>query len=421
MKTNRYSGFHKLSIDERLKEVAEYCNLSEDEQKTLLSADSLTLDIADHMIENVIGRYALPLGIGMNLIMNGKEYLIPMVIEEPSVVAAMSNAARFARENGGFSASFTGPVMIGQIQVMGLSNPSYAGAKLFEHEEEIHEICDSIDPYLASHGGGFQKIEVRILDSKEGPMLILHLIVNTLDAMGANAINTMAERLAPKIEEWTGGKVYLRILSNLATYRMARASVTVKKESLGGEEIVDKLVTAYHFAEIDPWRAATHNKGIMNGITPVVMATGNDTRAIESGAHAFASLSGRYKSLTVWEKDANGNLCGTLEMPMAVGLVGGASKIHPTAKLAVKILGVESAAELAEVITCVGLSQNLAAIRVLATEGVQRGHMALHARNVATTVGAKGKILDKIVEQMIKDNKVNAEYAAQLLENLQGQ
>ena len=289
---------------------------------------------------------------------------------------------------------------------------------ILDNREKIKEICNEKDPYLVQHGGGFVDLEVRVIESIQGQMVIIHLKVDTLDAMGANAVNTMAEAVAPFIEEITGGKVYLRILSNLAVHRLARSRVTISKEALGGEEVVDGIVLAYAFAEADPFRAATHNKGIMNGITSVVLATGNDTRAVEAGAHAYAAITGRYTSLTTWEKNKEGNLVGTIEVPLAVGLVGGATKIHPIARLAIKILGVSTARQLAEVIASVGLAQNLAALRALATEGIQKGHMALHARNVASVAGAKGELLDRLVEIMVREKMVNVEYAKELMKKL---
>ena len=418
MKNVRYSGFYKLSLEDRMKEVAEFANFTDEEQKTLVDGNALVDDIADNMIENVIGRFTLPFAVGLNFVMNDKEYLIPMVTEEASVVAALSNGSRLAYETGGFKANYSGSIMRAQIQVIGLSNPYYAKNIILENKDKIKEVCNRKDSFLVNNGGGCKDVEVHIIDTDEGKMLIAHLIVDTLDAMGANAVNTMAEAAAPVIEELTGGEVYLRILSNLSDLRLARATVTVKKESLGGEEVVDKLITAYRFAKADPYRAATHNKGIMNGISAVVLATGNDTRAIEAGAHAYAARSGQYTSLTTWEKNANGDLTGSIEIPMALGLVGGATKIHPTAKLAVKMLDIKTVDELAMIIASVGLAQNLAAIRVLATEGVQKGHMSLHARNVATQAGAKGEVLDKVVSKMIADNRVNVDYAKSILKEL---
>lgn len=414
MKQSSYSGFFKLSPEERLREVTEFCNLTSEEQEILKDPNCLDMDKADHMIENVIGRFALPLGVGLNFKINGKDYLIPMVSEEPSVVAAASNAAKIIRESGGFTTNNTGSVMIAQIQITDVADPHFAKIVIEENKEKIKTLCNEKDPILVKFGGGMEELEVRIIESIIGKMVIVHLKVNTLDAMGANAVNTMAEAVSPLLEELTGGRAFLRILSNLAIHRLARARVKIKKETIG-EDIVDKIITAYAFAEADPFRAVTHNKGIMNGIIPVVLATGNDTRAIESGAHAYASITGRYTSLTTWEKDKNGDLVGTIELPMAVGLVGGATKIHPTARVAVKMLGVKSAAELGEIIASVGLANNFAAIKALATEGIQRGHMSLHARNLATVAGAKGEALESIVAQMIKEKNVRLEYAQELL------
>ncbi len=416
MKTSSYSGFFKLSMDERLKEVAEFAGLTDEEQAVLRSADSLDDEKADHMIENVIGKFALPMGVAINFVINGKDVVIPMVCEEPSVVAACSNAAKMARPSGGFKASSTGNVMIAQIQVLGIATPAAAKSMILEKKDEIIRICNEKDPVLVSLGGGVKDVEVRTVDTKAGTMVIVHLLVDTGDAMGANAVNTMAEAVAPFIEEVTGGTVELRILSNLADHRLVRARATWRKEDIGGEEVVEKMLSAYAFAEADPYRAATNNKGIMNGIVPVVIATGNDTRAIESGAHAYAARSGRYTSMTTWEKDENGDLVGSIEIPMAVGLVGGATKIHPAAKAAVKLLGVKTASELGQIIACAGLANNMAAMKALATEGIQRGHMSLHARNLANTVGAKGEILEKIVAQMVADKKVRIEYAQELFD-----
>ncbi len=416
MKTSSYSGFFKLSTEERLREVAEFAGLDEKETAILGSADSLDDDKADHMIENVIGKFALPMGVAINFVINGKDVIIPMVTEEPSVVAACSNAAKMARPSGGFKASSSGNVMIAQIQVLGVAAPFAAKSSILERKDEIIRICNEKDPVLVNFGGGVKDVEVRVIDTMAGPMVIVHLLVDTLDAMGANAVNTMAEAVAPYIEEITEGSVELRILSNLADKKLVRVRATWKKEDIGGTEVVDKMLNAYAFAAADPYRAATHNKGTMNGIVPVVIATGNDTRAIESGAHSYAARNGRYTSLTTWEKDENGDLVGSIEIPMAVGLVGGATKIHPAAQAAVKILGVKSAAELGQIIAAAGLANNMAAMKALATEGIQRGHMSLHARNLANTVGAKGEILETIVKQMVREKKVRLEYAQELFD-----
>ncbi len=403
MKSSSYSGFFKLSVEERMKEVAEFCTLTPEEQAILKEADSLDMDKADHMIENVIGRFTLPMGVGINFVINGKDYVIPMVTEEPSVVAACSNAAKMARPGGGFTTDYTGSVMISQIQLLDVPAPFYAKGKILENKEKIAEICNARDPMLVKLGGGVKDVEVRVLDSLVGPMVVVHLLVDTGDAMGANAVNTMAEAVAPFLEELTGGRAELRILSNLADHRIARARAVFKKDAIGGEEVVDKMIAAYAFAAADP----------------VVIATGNDTRAIESGAHAYAARSGQYSPFATWEKNADGDLVGSIEMPMAVGLVGGATKIHPAAKVAVKMLGVKTAGELAQIIAAVGLAQNMAAMRALATEGIQRGHMSLHARNLAATAGATGELLEKIVKQMVSEKNVRLEYAQELVKQYQ--
>lgn len=415
MKSSSFSGFYKLPMSQRLDVAADFAGLSPEDKNILSDPNVLDVDKADHMIENVIGRFALPMGVAVNFIVNGKDVLIPMVVEEPSIVAAASNMAKLARETGGFFSGYTGSVMISQIQLTDVPAPNSAKSIIRENKDKIIDICNKKDPVLVAHGGGVVDVETRLIDSIVGKMVVVHLKVNTLDAMGANAVNTMAEAVAPYIEEITGGKAHLRILSNLAVERLASSRVLIKKETLGGEEVVDKIIIAYAFAEADSFRAATHNKGIMNGIIPVITATGNDTRAIEAGAHAYASLSGRYTSLTTWEKTAEGDLVGTIEMPMAIGLVGGATKIHPAAQVALKMLDVKTAGELAQIIVAVGLAQNLGAMKALATEGIQRGHMSLHARNIASVAGAKGEVLDRIVATMIQEKKVRLEYAQELL------
>ena len=417
MKKSNYSGFYKLSVEERLDEVVKFANLDKDDIENIKNTDALDISKADNMVENVIGRFTLPMGVALNFKINDKDYIIPMVSEEASVIAAASNAAKLARSSGGFYTSNTGSIMIAQIQIVGVKDVNYTRMVIYENKERILKICNDKDPVLVKFGGGALDIDVRVIETNFENMVILHLKVNTLDAMGANAVNTMAEAVAPFIETITGGTVYLRILSNLAIERLVRARTKIKKEELGGEEVVDKIILAYTFAEADPFRATTHNKGIMNGISAVVLATGNDTRAIEAGAHAYASVTGSYKPLTKWEKDNNGDLVGTIELPLALGLVGGATKIHPTAKTVVKILGVKSATELGEIVASVGLAQNLAAIKALATEGIQRGHMSLHAKNIASVAGAKGEELDRIVKKMIEDKNINLEYAKSLLKN----
>ncbi len=415
-KSSEVSGFYKKPVEERLKFIKEYANLTDEEVATLRNTGGLPIGTADRMIENVIGGLTLPMGLGVNFRINGKDVLIPMVIEEPSVVAAASNAAKMARPKGGFTASFSGPVMIAQVQLVEAPDPEQARRVILEHKKDILDICNRQDPMLIQAGGGAKDVEARVLETIKGPMVITHLLVDTRDAMGANAVNTMAEAIAPHIEEWTGGRVYLRILSNLAVHRLARAMAVFDREAMGGEAVVEGILSAYAFAEADPFRATTHNKGIMNGISSVVVASGNDTRAIEAGAHAFAARSGRYTSLSKYEKDADGNLVGSIEVPMAVGIVGGATKTHPVARIALKIMDIQSAAELAQIIACVGLAQNFAALRALATEGIQRGHMGLHARNVAVSAGASGDLVDRIADQMVKEKKVRADRAKELLD-----
>ena len=415
-KSSEVSGFYKKPFEERLKFIAQFAGLTDEEVATLRNTGGLPLATADHMIENVVGGLTLPLGIGVNFRINGKDVLIPMVIEEPSVVAAASNAARIARPRGGFTASFSGPVMIAQIQLVSAPDPERAKKAIQDGKKELLELANKQDPVLIQAGGGAKDIEVRVIQTLMGPMVITHLLVDTRDAMGANAVNTMAEAVAPLIEERTGGRVYLRILSNLAVHRIARAMAVFDREAMGGDSVVEGILNAWAFAEADPFRAATHNKGIMNGISSVVLATGNDTRAIEAGAHAYAARGGRYTSLTTYEKDADGNLVGRIEVPMAVGIVGGATKTHPVARIALKIMDIKSASELAQIIACVGLAQNFAALRALATEGIQRGHMGLHARNVAVSAGATGELVDRVAEQMIMEKKVRSDRAKELLE-----
>lgn len=412
------SGFYKLSREERVKKLKETTGLGDEDLGPLVNPGKVDMSILDHMIENVVGTMTLPLGIATNFLINGKDYLIPMALEEPSVVAAASNAARMARPHGGFTATDTGPNMIAQIQVVDVPSPEQAKSKIMDTKDALIEFANEQDPILVRFGGGAKDLRVRIFDSKVGVMLVTELIVDTRDAMGANAVNTMAEALAPRIESITGGRVILRILSNLAEFRLVRVKATFDKEMLGGEDVVNDIVAAWAFAEADPYRCATHNKGIMNGIDAVVIATGNDFRAIEAGAHSYAAMNG-YSSLTKYEKTQEGHLLGSIEIPMAVGLVGGATKIHPAARASVKILGVKTATELGQVIASVGLAQNLAALRALASEGIQKGHMALHARNVAATAGARGDQVDIIAEKLIKEKNIKVERAQELLADLQ--
>jgi len=417
-KSSSISGFYKLSPKARLALVKEFAGLSDEECALLQNTGALPLEAADRMIENVVGAIPIPLGIGVNFLINNRDYLIPMAIEEPSVVAAASYAAKMVRDGGGFHTSSTPPVMIGQIQVVDIDDAEAAELRVLTAKAKILQEANEQDPVLASVGGGAKDLEARILQTSQGIMLIVELHVDCRDAMGANAVNTMAEAVAPLIEQITGGRVYLRIITNLAVKRLAKAWCTVPKESVGGEEVVDGIVNASAFAAADPYRAATHNKGALNGIIAVVLATGNDHRAIEAGAHAYAALKGGYTSLSVWEKNAAGDLVGRIELPMAVGLIGGAVRTHPTAKIAVKILGVKNANEFAEVLAAVGLAQNLGALRALASEGIQRGHMSLHARNIAVAAGATGKLIDLVAERMVKERKVRMDRAKELIAEL---
>ncbi|MGQ0798380.1 MAG: hydroxymethylglutaryl-CoA reductase, degradative [Methanobacteriota archaeon] len=422
MKSSDLSGFYRKGAEERWQIIREFGGLTDAEIATIGATGALAFEQVDRMIENVVGTMPLPLGVAVNFRVNGRDVLVPMAIEEPSVVAAASNAAKMARAKGGFSASTSGPVMIGQIQLVGVSDPNGARMSILAHREDIVRIANEKDPVLVKYGGGVKDVEVRVLATARGPMVVTHLIVDCRDAMGANAVNTMAEAIAPHLEEWTGGRVYLRIISNLAVRRLARAHAVFDKEAIGGEEVVEGILEAYALAEADPFRCATHNKGIMNGVDAVVVATGNDWRAIEAGAHAYAAWkSGGYRSLTAWERNAVGDLVGTIELPLAVGLVGGATAVHPTAKANVRLLGVKTAQELAEVIASVGLAQNFAALRALATEGIQRGHMSLHARNIATTVGAVGDEVDAVAEVLVRDRRVRMDYASEVLATLRSQ
>jgi len=415
-KSSLISVFYKLSPKQRLAVVKEFADLTDEEIDLLQNTGSLPMDLADRMIENVVGVFPVPLAIGTNFLVNNRDYLIPMAIEEPSVVAAASYAAKMARDGGGFHTSSTPPIMIGQIQVVNVKDPYAARMRVIQSREDILKRANEQDPVLVSAGGGAKDVEAKIIKTTQGQMLIVELQVDCRDAMGPNAVNTMAEAVAPMIERIANGHVYLRIVSNLATKRLVRASCLVPKASVGGEEVVDGIVNAYAFAAADPYRAATHNKGILNGIIAVILATCNDHRAVEAGAHAYAAIAGHYTSLSTWEKDQNGDLLGSIELPMAVGLVGGAVKTHPIARIALKILGVKTANEFGEVLAAVGLAQNLGALRALADEGIQRGHMSLHARNIAVTAGATGDLIDKVAAKMVEERRVRVDRAKELIE-----
>lgn len=414
--------FYNMSLAERHAWLKETQNLDDDTISVLSGKNGLKIEQADHMIENVIGVFGLPLGIAHNFIVNGREVLIPMVVEEPSIVASASFMAKLARTSGGFFAETTAPEMIAQIQVLNLDDLNVAKNKILKAKQDLLDKAGKVDPVLSKYGGGPRDIEVRLIEeSPIGPFLVVHLIFDVRDAMGANAVNTAAETLSPQIEALTGGKVHLRILSNLADRRLARSRVTIMKENLAfgnfdADEVRDGIIAAWAFAAVDPYRAATHNKGIMNAIDPILIATGNDWRAVEAGAHAYAARSGKYSSLTIWEKDEDGNLVGSIEMPMAVGIVGGATKVHPAAKAALNLMKVENAQQLAEIIVSAGLAQNLAALRALSTEGIQRGHMSLHARQIAIVAGAEGEEITKLAAQLAQERNVRVERAQQILE-----
>jgi hydroxymethylglutaryl-CoA reductase len=416
-KSSRIPKFYQLGIEERLKIVSEFAGLTEEEREMLLRG-GLDLATANRMIENVIGIFQLPFGIAVNFLIDGKDYLIPMAIEEPSVVAAASNAARWARDGGGIETWSSEQIMIGQIQLVGVRNPYAARFEIIKRREELIKIANERDPVLVGLGGGAKDIDARVVRTIAGPMVIAHLYVDVKDAMGANAVNTMAEAVAPHLASITGGRFRLRIISNLADRRLVRARTRIPASSVGGKEIAEGIFEAYAFALADPYRAATHNKGIMNGIDAVAIATGNDWRAIEAGAHAYAARNGRYEPLSTWELTENGDLVGTLELPLAVGIVGGATRTNPLARISLKILGVKSAAELARVMAAVGLVQNLAALRALAAEGIQAGHMSLHAKNIAVMAGAVGDEIDIVAERMVKEKTIRVDRAKQILEEL---
>ncbi|KEJ96880.1 3-hydroxy-3-methylglutaryl-coenzyme A reductase [Pseudosulfitobacter pseudonitzschiae] len=418
----RIAGLRDLEPSARLDAVCAAAGLDQSDRALLSGAGALPLATANGMIENVVGKFEMPMGVATNFCVNGKDYLIPMVVEEPSVVAAASYMARIARAGGGFHASADDPVMRAQVQVLGVSDPAAARLRILEHRDELMALANSKDKVLTGLGGGCKDIEVHVFDDTPvGPMVVLHLIVDVRDAMGANTVNTMAELLAPKVETITGGTVRLRILSNLADLRLVRARVELEAAALdtdvlNGADVAQGIVEACALAVIDPYRAATHNKGIMNGIDPVVIATGNDWRAVEAGAHAFAARSGRYTALTRWERTASGGLSGSIELPMALGLVGGATRTHPAAQAALRLLKVKTATELAQLVAAVGLAQNMAALRALATEGIQRGHMALHARNIAITAGATGADIDRVARAIVAAGDITVDHARTILD-----
>jgi hydroxymethylglutaryl-CoA reductase len=418
---SRIPGFYNHTMAERLSELAQHGELSAEDIAALSGQAGLTSEQADHMIENVVGTFALPLGIALNFTVNGREVLVPMVIEEPSVVAGASFMAKLTRAGGGFIARVDPPEMIGQVQLLCIPDLQAARQAILDKKEHLLAEIFDLDPVLKRLGGGPRDLEVRLIEeSPIGAFLVVHLIYDVRDAMGANAVNTAVERLAPQLESISGGKAHLRILSNLADHRLARAECTIPLSELEfdtytAEDVRDGIISAWAFAAADPYRAATHNKGIMNGVDPVVIATGNDWRAIEAGAHAYAARSGRYTSLSTWGQDVHGNLVGSLEMPMAVGIVGGSTQVHPAARVSLKLLGATTAGQLAEIIVSVGLAQNLAALRALATEGIQRGHMGLHARQVAIAAGAQGDVIEQLAAHLVAEKTVRIDRAKEIL------
>ena len=413
--------FYQLDIEQRQRRLLAESPLTEEDIKTLQVQGGLSAAQADLMIENVAGVYTLPLGIAQHFVVNGRPVLVPMVIEEPSVVAAASYMAKLAKAGGGFTASAASQEMIGQLQILDVNDPVAVKEELLAAKEQIMQQAAQADPLLVKLGGGPRDVQVRIMDdSPLGSFLVLHLIMDVQDAMGANAVNTALERISPLVERISKGRVLLRILSNLADRRLAKASCTIPLEALAfdaysGEDVRDRIVEAWAFAAADPYRAATHNKGIMNGVDAVVIASGNDWRAVEAGAHAYAARSGQYTSLSKWSVNADGDLVGELEMPLAVGIVGGATRVHPTARTSLKLMGVQKASQLAEIIVSVGLAQNLGALRALATEGIQRGHMALHARQVAVAAGAPPEKVPALAEQLVNEGNIRIERAIEIM------
>jgi hydroxymethylglutaryl-CoA reductase len=419
-RSSRLPGFHALPPAERLSRVAALAGLDADTVAHLAMPGNLPLAQADRMVENVISTMSVPLGIATNFLIDGRDVLVPMATEEASVIAAASNGARMCRDSGGIATSTSGPLMMAQIQALAMPDPWSARGRILERREEIAALCDAMDPKLLAVGGGFRDLLVRVIDTASGPMVVTHIVVDTRDAMGANAVNTMAEALAPKLAAWSGGRVSLRIVTNLADRRLARARAVWPAAAIGGDAVAEAIVAAYHFALADPYRAATHNKGVMNGVSPVVLATGNDTRAVEAGAHAFAAAGGHYKPLARYELTAEGAVAGSLEMPLAVGTVGGATRTHPTAQACLKILGVTSADALARIAVAVGLVQQLAALRALTTEGIQKGHMKLHAQTIAMQAGATGDEIALVARAMVARGQVRQDVAEEELRRLRG-
>lgn len=422
-RSSRFPGFYKLDISERIEKLDDWYKLSTRE-KWMLKKETLTPELADVMIENAIGVFGLPIGVAVNFKLNDKDYIVPMAIEETSVIAAASNAARLIRENGELTAEASDPIMISQIQIVDSPDPDKAKRRILTKKQDLLKLANQQDPVLIKLGGGARDIEVRLLQTLSGTMIIVHLLVDTRDAMGANVVNTMAETLGPIIAEIANGNVICQIVSNLADHRIVKVKFILSnvdclaRSGFSGEEAADRIVKAYHFAEADPHRAATHNKGVMNGIDGVLIATGNDWRAVEAGVHAYAAREGRYKSVSKYYRDKEGRLIGELEIPLAVGIVGGVTAIHPGVKILLKLMNVEKGSELAQVVAAAGLIQNFAAIWTLATEGIQKGHMTLHARNVAVFAGAFGELAIRVANQMAHEGRVRYDRAKQILKHL---
>ena len=415
-RTSKIEKFYDLNIDQRLRKVAEFSDLTEEEAGILLDPDKEKMEIMDHIIENVFSTLELPVGVATNFVINGRDYLIPMAVEEASIVAACSNAAKIARSTGGFTAEAGEPIIIGQIQLVDYGNADNAKASIMKNTDRILSLANSRSRTLSSMNAGAKDINIRVLDDLSKSMVI-HLLVDVRDAMGANIVNTMCETVAPFIEEITGGKVNLRILSNLTPQRIAKSRAIFPASSIGGREVVRRIISACEMANIDPYRAATHNKGIMNGIDSVLMVTMNDWRAAEANAHTYSHISGNL-SLTRYYENESGDLVGEISIPISVGVVGGTTGAIQKVKIFRKILGVNSSREFSMVLASVGLAQNFAALRALCSEGIQKGHMSLHARNVAITAGARGQEAEKIAEIMVKRGNISVSSAQEIMADL---
>ena len=421
-KTSRFPGFYKHDLSVRLDLLEQWYPLTTKE-KWLLKRETLTPELADVMVENAIGVFGLPLGVAVNIKLNNRDYVIPMAVEESSVIAALSNSARLIRDHGSLTSEATDPVMFSQVQLVDVKDPEKAKDTILNKKEDLLRVANQQDPVLVELGGGAKDIEVRIIDTLSGPMIIVHIIVDCRDAMGANAVNTMAETLAPILEELIDAEAICKIVSNLSDQRLVRVRMELDVGCLAragftGEQAADRIIKAYHFAEADPYRATTHNKGVMNGIDPILIASGNDWRACEAGVHAYAARTGQYKPVSKFYLDESGKLIGEMEIPMAIGIVGGVTSIHPGVKILLKLMKVKTSKELAQLAAAAGLLQNFTAVWTLATEGIQKGHMTLHARNVAVFAGAIGEMAIKVANQMAHEGRVRYDRAKQILKHL---